>query len=594
MPSILANILSDFHFMHPGWLWLLLMVPLLWLWAVLRREREGTWSELVDEELAPFVLTGRSRKQRYRAVTMMSLLITIATLAMAGPSWEKREIPAFRTQQSLVVGLDLSASMYVRDAVPNRLDAARFKLLDLLRLRKEGQTSLVVFAGDAFVVSPLTDDTSTIEAQVKNLSPEVMPVQGSHIDLAILRAIDVLEQTTPGEGSILLITDGTNDVRLAREAAQQAVSKGYTVSIMAIGTEEGAPLPLTDGSFMTDSTGIPIMPRLDKAALQAIVKAGAGVFTLASVNDRDINKLLKHWSVSVGVEKQMDEQERQLDVWFNQGIWLVLLLLPLAMLLFRRGWLTVWLGAGIMPLLLLNPQSVQASVWNDLWLTPDQQGQRALQQGDATAASELFRDRNWQAAAAYKAGDYAKAATLYAQDDSVAGLYNYGNALALQGKLSQAIAAYEAVLEREPDHEDARHNLEQLKKQQEQQQQQQGQQNGQNNGSQQQSGGQQSDNAEGESARSGDEEQADPMDAQQQAEASGQEEQNSEGEKQSESEQEAAGEMDAQTREQKQATEQWLRLIPDDPARLWRRKFRYQYRQRTGGNGQQSSQGDSW
>lgn len=588
MDSFLAN----FHFMYPGWLWLLLLVPLLWLWSVKRRKREGDWSELVDAELAPFVLTGRSRKQRYLAVTMMSLLITLATLAMAGPSWEKREIPAFRTQQSLVVGFDLSASMYVRDAVPNRLDAARFKLLDLLQLREEGQTALVVFAGDAFVVSPLTDDTSTIAAQVKNLSPEVMPVQGSNTDLAILRAIDVLEQTTPGEGSILLITDGTTDVRLAREAAQQAVAKGYTVSIMAIGTEDGAPIPMSDGGFMTDASGATIMPRLDKAALEAVATAGEGVFTLAAVNDRDINTLLAHWTEPLGAEKQMEEQERQLDVWFNQGIWLVVLLLPLAMVLFRRGWLTLWLVAGILPVLLLNPQSVQASVWNNLWLTPDQQGQRALQQGDAATASELFSDPNWQAAAAYKAGDYAKAATLYAQDDSVAGLYNYGNALALQGKLAQAIAAYEAVLEREPDHADARHNLEQLKKQQEQQQQnqQQGGESGEDDGPQQQGNGQQSANADNESARPGDQQQADPME-QEQDPSAGQSEQ--EGEKESEAEAEAKGEMDAQTREQKQATEQWLRLIPDDPAGLWRRKFRYQYRQRNGNNGQ-APQGNNW
>lgn len=591
---------TNFHFMHPGWLWLWLLVPLLWLWAVWRRAREGTWSELVDAQLAPFVLTGQNRQQRYRAVSIMSLLIVIAVLAIAGPSWEKREIPAFRTQQSLVVGLDLSASMYVRDTVPNRLDTARFKLLDLLQLRADGQTALVVFAGDAFVVSPLTDDTSTIAAQVKSLSPEIMPVQGSHTDLAILRALDILEQTTPGEGSILLITDGTTDVRLARDAAKRAVNQGYTVSILGIGTEAGAPIPMSDGSFLTDASGATVIPRLDTAALTAVATAGGGVFTTATVSEGDINALLAHWGSVLGADKQMEEQERQLDVWFNQGIWLVLLLLPLGMLLFRRGWLTLWL-AGLLPVMLLNPQSAQATVWNDLWLTPNQQGQMALQQGDAAAASELFSDPHWQAAAAYKAGDFARAATLYAQDESVAGLYNYGNALAMQGKLEQAIAAYEAVLAQQPEHEDARHNLEQLKAQQEQQNQnQQGQQNqqgGQNSGTQnnaqQQGGGGESSDYETQSAQSGEQAEDNQDEQGQDQQQAGQAaEQPGEGEQQAKGEQESAGEMDAQTREQKQATEQWLRLIPDDPAGLWRRKFRYQYRQRNA-NGQ-PAQGESW
>ncbi|MGB0849398.1 MAG: vWA domain-containing protein [Thiolinea sp.] len=581
--------LADFHFMHPGWLWLLLLLPLLWVRVLLRRQKEGVWSDLVDAQLAPFVLTGRSKTHRYRAAGVISLLMALAILAMAGPSWEKREIPAFRKQESVVVGFDLSASMYVRDAVPNRLDAARFKLLDLLQARKDGQTGLVVFAGDAFVVSPLTDDTTTIAAQVKNLSPEVMPVQGSHTDLAILRAIEVLDQATPGEGAILLITDGTTDVRLAREAAKQAATKGYTVSVLAIGTEEGAPIPMRDGGFLTDASGQPVVPRLDKPALKALANAGKGIFTTATVNDQDINALMVHWSALLGDTKAMDEQERQLDIWFNQGIWLVLLLIPVAMLLFRRGWLTVFLVALIVP----RPEPVYASVWEDLWLTPNQQGHKALQQGDAATASELFSDPNWQATAAYRAGDYAKAATLYAQDSSVNGLYNYGNALAMQGKLPEAIAAYEAVLEQQPDHEDAKHNLEQLKQQQEEQQQQQGgQQNQQNNSQQQQQGnnGQQSENADNQSAQPGEDQQASPAE-EQQNDQSEQAEQPGEGEKKAETEQQTDEPMDAQTREQKQATEQWLRLIPDDPAGLWRRKFQYQYRRRTG----QQPQGDnSW
>ena len=200
--------MAAFHFLYPQAFWLLLLLVPLWFWILRRRQQQSGWQELIDPALAPFVLTGRERRQSLFSLLVFSAIALLSILAMAGPAWEKKEVPVFRQQQALVIALDLSASMYAQDLSPNRLEQARFKVMDILQTRKGEQTGLVVFAGDAFPVSPLTDDIKTIEAQMKNLTPDIMPVQGGALGLAIERSMELLRQAGAKSGNILLITDG--------------------------------------------------------------------------------------------------------------------------------------------------------------------------------------------------------------------------------------------------------------------------------------------------------------------------------------------------------------------------------------------------
>ncbi|TXH68763.1 MAG: VWA domain-containing protein [Thiothrix sp.] len=594
--------MADFHFLYPHAFWFLLLLPPLWFWILRRRKQQSGWHELVDPALAPFVLTGRERWQSLASLLLFSLITALSVLALAGPAWEKKEVPVFRQQQALVIALDLSASMYAQDLSPNRLEQARFKVMDILQKRKGEQTALVVFAGDAFPVSPLTDDIKTIEAQMKNLTPDIMPVQGGALGLAIERSLELLQQASAKTGNILLITDGMTDDAQALKAASLAVTQGVNVSVLGIGSVTGAPIPLANGGFLQDAHGKTVMPKLDVTSLKALAQAGNGVYATAGIGDADVNRLTSAWESKAGEQNLISGGQRQVDTWVNAGVWLVLGILPLVALLFRRGWL---LSLSLVVLCLPQAQPVQASIWTDLWATPDQQAQAALQAGQAKQASELFKDPNWKAAASYKAGDFEQAAKLYSADQSVEGLYNYGNALARLNKLPEAIKAYEQVLAQNPKHEDARYNRDLLKKKlEEQQQQQQGsqdqkqnqgqqnqqnqQQSGQNQAAEQQNQQQPSSQAEQQATQA----QQEQAKQQQEQQAQAEQQKQQEAEKNEAEQQQAQAEiapMDPTAAEQQQATEQWLRRIPDDPAGLWRRKFQYQYQQRAHPN-----QGDAW
>ena len=590
--------MADFHFLYPAAFWLFVLLPVLWFWILRRRKHHSGWQDLVDPALAPFILTGRERRESLSALIIFSLLALLSILALAGPAWEKKEVPVFRQQQALVIALDLSASMYAQDLSPNRLEQARFKVMDILQARKGEQTGLVVFAGDAFPVSPLTDDIKTIEAQMKNLSPDIMPVQGGFLSLAIERSMELLQQSGAKSGNILLITDGMTDGAQALSAARAALAKGVNISVLGVGSVNGAPIPLAEGGFLQDARGKTILPKLEVASLNALAQAGNGVYVTAGIGDADVNRLAAVWEAKAGEQNLISGGQRQVDTWVNAGVWLVLAILPFAAVLFRRGWL---LSLSLVVLVLPQTQPVQASGWADLWSTPDQQAQAALQAGQAKRASELFENPQWKAAAAYQAGHFEQAAQLYSADKSLEGLYNYGNALARLNKFPQAIAAYEQVLAQNAQHADARYNRDLLKKQLEDQQQQQGSQNQQQNQDQQNPSNQQQQAGQAQQNQPN-QPQQDPQQAQAQQEQAAQEQEQAkqaEQNQQQEAEQsdaksepaqaEAAAPIDPKAAEQQQATEQWLRRIPDDPAGLWRRKFQYQYQQRA-----HPSQGDAW
>jgi Ca-activated chloride channel family protein len=575
--------LADFNCLRPEWL---LAIPGVIAIAVLLGRRQlgaGHWQDVVDPALMPYVLSrtpGRGLDFRW---WLLGLAGVTAAAALAGPAWERIEQPVFRAEQALVVALDLSRSMDAQDVAPSRLARAQLKILGILERRQSGQTALLVYTANAFTVTPLTDDTDTIAALVNSLSTDIMPSRGSYPEVGIRKGQSLLEQAGVGYGEVLLVTDGGSSPA-AEKAARDLKAAGFTLSILGVGTREGAPIPRQAGGFVTDNRGKIAVARLEERGLRDLSVAGGGRFAVLSQDDSDLEYLL---SGEVRAASVADDDSMASDQWREEGPWLVLLLLPLAALAFRRGWVLV-LVLFIVPL----PQPAHASLWDDLWLNKNQQAQKALENGKPDDAAALFDDTEWRGVARYEAGDYGGSAEEFAESGDTRNLYNLGNAMAQQGQLDAAIDAYEEVLEREPDNEDARHNLEFVKNLKDQQEQQQGQGDDQQSDANQGGEGQQSD-GEGEPSEDGSESdsQSEPSEnggeprdeemSEEDLEALQQELQRAAEEAQQNEQPQQLSEAELaelrQQQEQEQAMEQWLRRIPDDPGGLLRRKFRYQY-----------------
>ena len=443
--------MTDFVLVRPWWL---AAIPaglaLVW-WLRRHWARSGSWEPIVDPALLPHLVAGTGTSRREWPWAVMAAAVIVAGFALAGPAFERLEQPVFRSLAARVIVLDVSRSMDARDLVPSRMVRARHKVSDLLRHSRDGRTGLVVFAGDAFVVAPLTRDADTLIHLLSAIDASVIPVQGSRPDLGLVVARELLDKGRTTIGEIILVTDGVKGSR-TRDTAETLAARGVRVSVLAVGTEEGAPVPLSEGGFLKSLSGEIVVPRVDMAALRAVAGAGKGRFSTVTADDADIDWLLGARTGDPW-RRTLEEVDRTTDEWRDEGPWLVLALLPMAALAFRRGWLLVW------PLVLSLPApDAGAFEFADLWARRDQQAAQAIEQGDTDRAVAAAPDHRWRGAALYRGGRYDESAEAFTGGAAAEDHYNRGNALALAGDLRGALDAYREALARDPGHEDAEHN----------------------------------------------------------------------------------------------------------------------------------------
>jgi|TARA_B110000438_G_scaffold108072_3_gene106176 Ca-activated chloride channel family protein len=572
-----ANFVQDFHFLRP--IWLLGLIPALIFFIAMWRINTAVtaWDKAIDKNLLPYLLDRSKNAAQRTPLLLLFCAWVLSTVAMAGPVWEQLPQPVQKREDALVIVMDLSLSMFAPDHNPSRLDLAKRKLRDILALRQEGQTALVVYAGDSHTVTPLTDDVVTIDALVSSLSPNIMPLFGSNPMSAIDMAVGLLDDVESTDGRIMLMTDGISGFDQELLITEQLEETGYELLVMGIGTEEGAPIRTSDGSFLTDENGAMVIPTLNKNVLQSLANRVNGRYHDIQLSNADLAFLLSENQLLD--DQELTEVEEEFDVWNEAGPFLLLLVLPLAAFTFRRGWLfsiVLLTGGG----LLFPSQPAQAFEWRDLWKTKDQQAAEAFAVNDHSLAAALFDTSDWRGAASYRAQDYESAIAAFSASDTPDGHYNRGNALALAGNYAEAIAAYDIAISLEPEHSDAISNktiIEQLLEEQESEQGEN--QEGENQENQSEQNSQNESEEQNENSENQDQESQEGNEDQQQNEQQNEapEEQES---SESNSEQNTPSQSSNEEFEEQQALEQWLRRIEDDPGELLRRKFRYQYRQR--------------
>jgi Ca-activated chloride channel homolog len=589
--------LTEFHFIRPYWLLTLLPYAALLVMLVKSKLSHGNWAAVCDAALLPFLLQDKAVAQSRWPLATGAVAAVLAIVALAGPTWERLPTPVFRNDSALVIVLDLSRSMDATDIKPSRLVMARYKIADILKQRTDGQTALIVYADEAFTVTPLTNDTETIANQLSALTTDIMPSEGNNTARALEKAEALFKQAGLQKGQILLITDGGNvDDAIAKAKSLDA----YQLLVLGVGTSGGAPIALKTGGFLKDEQGSIVVAKLDMSSLEKLAQAGNGAYQSLTSDDADIQALLSTLTLQPS-DKGEKNENLLLDQWRDVGPWLLLLVLPMAALSFRKGLLGL-----IFILLLPLPKNSYAldmdKAWQNLWQTKDQQAQAAYSQGDFNKAAELFENPDWKAAAHYKSGAFDKALAYLKENPNANSHYNQGNALAQSGQLKEALEAYNKALKLNPDDDDTKYNKELVEKALEQQKQEQKQdtqdqktqeqnkdddKSGQSQDQDQENKDEQKEadqkpDQKSEQSQQSTEQQPEKTDAEQQkeqqADAAKPEEADAKNDdKKADTAQ--AQPLDSMSNEEKQANEQWLKRIPDDPAGLLKRKFKYQYDQ---------------
>jgi Ca-activated chloride channel family protein len=605
---------GSFHFLRPWWLLALVALPLLWSLLTRRGADAGAWRDAVDAHLLQHLLVAGDENARVQLPRWLAALAwLLACLALAGPAWEQLPQPLFQNRAARVIAFELAPSMAAQDVKPSRYERARYKIADILKRSGDMQTALIAYAGDAFVVAPLTDDANTVANLIDALDPSVMPAPGNDAGRAIDLGVKLIRQAGLDGGDLVLLADAPSDN--AKAAARRARDAGVRVSVLGVGSAQGAPVALPQGGFLKNDAGDIVLPKLDSAALADVAEVGGGRFAVVAAGSSDLDALL---TAPVAASSGQARATQVTTARFrDRGPWLLLGLLPLAALGFRRGWLM------LLPLvMLLHSPRADAFSWRDLWERPDQQARAELDAGRPKQAQTLAHDPVLRGAAAYRAEDFTAAAQDFALRQDADAAYNRGNALAKQQQYRAAIAAYDEALKHAPEMADAAANKKAvedwLKQQEQQQQQQQNQQQKQNqqdaqnqqqqnsggsgdqnqqqqaqsNAQDQQQGQNQARNDRGQNDSGSNAESEKSADAAREAEQKYREkmdrelaQQAHEGQEQKQREQKPIrlGARETEQDEHAQAVEQWLQRVPDDPGGLLRRKFQLEYQMRQHG-----------
>jgi len=424
--------LSAFHFLRPWWLLLIPVAAMLW-WAR-RGEREPSGRNMrIAPALLPYLTVHTPGSRGPRSIDGLALMLALGGLAAAGPAWQRDE-PAFLDNVApLIAAVDLSPSMNGADVPPSRLEASKHLLRDLATRRAGAKTGLIAYAGSSHLVLPPTDDAHLLDLFAQALSTDLIARAGRDAAGAIALGARVLAAERAG-GTLLLLTDGADETQLKAVRERAKGASDMQVLVMAVGQAD------------TASAGI------DTGALRNLAgAAGAPLGSLTGSAD-DLDWIALHAQQHF---RAVQDARSGAVHWKDAGYWLCWPLALLALLAVRRGWNVAWAACLLATAMLGAAPNVRAGALADAFLTADQQGRRAFDQGHYSEAARHFHDPYWKGRAAYQAGDYAAALAAFSSVATAEGYFYTGNTQARLRQYDAALAAYDQALALKPGWEPA-------------------------------------------------------------------------------------------------------------------------------------------
>lgn len=326
------------RFEDPIYLWMLLIIPILVLvrfivWQKRKRNLRKFGDSSLLKEMMPDV-------SKYRPTIKFCLLlsaITILIFMIARPQVGSKISHEKREGIEVLIALDISNSMLAQDVIPSRLEKSKLLIEDLVDHFTNDKVGLVVFAGDAFVQLPITNDYVSAKMFLQNINPSLITTQGTDLARAISLSQSCFTQREHIGRAIIVITDGEDHEGGALEAAREAYKKGINVFILGVGTSKGAPIPDGNGGYLKDNSGQTVLSALNEQMCQQVAKAGNGVYihvdNTSDAQER-LNKELSKLQSGISDTVVYSEYNEQFQIF---GIILLLLLIVETILLESRN-----------------------------------------------------------------------------------------------------------------------------------------------------------------------------------------------------------------------------------------------------------------
>ena len=456
--------LAHFHLLRP--LWLLTVFPLIWvsyhLWYA--RSPFAKWQKIISPNLIKAMRVRHGSAKLFNPVTVFFCVSLLAVLILSGPTWKQQASPFSEDLSALVIILDASASMDQKDVQPSRLERAKQKIEDLLKLRSGGRVGLIVYAGSAHSVIPLTNDIEVVRNFLKAITSKMMPTPGKFAEKALVIADQMLIGNSlnvnnkahiankPIKGTVALITDGIGP-DTNRAFKEYFSTNQHQLLILGIG-KNGSDQALVDSDINV----------LESKSLQQLADESNGYYQTLTLDESDVRYLNRR------INSHLVIVEDGTRPWLDAGYYLLYPFIFLMLFWFRKGWTLNWPLVVIIAVfysptsnvMALEPANTveQVSIvekLNDqflrLWLTPDQLGQFYLWQENYVSAARSFNSLSWRGVALYRGENFIAAAEIFSRIDTREGHFNLANAWAHSRNYVKAVKSYNHVLKLDAENE---------------------------------------------------------------------------------------------------------------------------------------------
>ncbi|MGB0806522.1 MAG: VWA domain-containing protein [Salibacteraceae bacterium] len=432
---------EKFHFLRPELLWILVPLIVVFLLGLFSFKNEEKWKKVIAPHLREYVIEKGSNTIRLWMHLLLFILLGLACVGLAGPTWKEIEVPGKILETPVVIALDLSQSMMAEDIQPNRLERAKFKIKDLIKANPRARMALVGFSGTAHSIVPLCSDYHIIDSHLDGLTPKIMPYSGTDFS-RMTTLVDTIVSVSSAPSNLLLFTDEITE-SLFEQLKMYVQKERKKVVLIPMNTSLGSTIPKqwSKGVFK-DKKGEPITSRLDQQILQKITSLDNVKVSNLTLDNSDMVSLAKEISENVKFQEKDGLKENE---WEDQGRLLVVPLALFLVLWFRKGFVIY----SVIGVLFLSSCSDNLK-FKDLFYSKDYQGQQEFDKQHYLKAAHLYEDEMRKGVAYYKAGDYEKAIQSFSKDSTAQGAYNLGLSYYKNGDLAAAQMAFGLAVELDP------------------------------------------------------------------------------------------------------------------------------------------------
>lgn len=304
-----------FRFANPIYLYLLLLIPLLTaVYALMVYKTKRQVKKFGDPELMRELMPDVSMKRRHTKFFLLMLAVGLLVLVLARPQYGSRNEEVKRSGIEVAIAVDVSNSMLCKDVSPSRLEKSKMIVSKLVEQFDEDKVGLVAFAGNALTLLPMTSDYVSAKMFLDQLTPAMVSLQGTNVADAITKATAGFSKKTNVGRALILITDAEDNEEGAIEAAKQARKEGIQIFVLSVGTQQGGPILMPDGTFKKDLSGNVVTTKLNEQIGKSIAQAGGGLYIHVDQTDmaqmlleKEIEKMQKE-DISQSMYSAYDEQ----------------------------------------------------------------------------------------------------------------------------------------------------------------------------------------------------------------------------------------------------------------------------------------------